>query len=203
MTWNNPVIDGTRSVAFNKTPLNQNSGYIETNMQIDHFWDNANSNLDGHHDVVEMPARGSSPTLSADMDGIFYTEDITKQDTTTEKLPFFLNSDGHTSLLGNRVVCNFSVAVGVPTIEYGFNVASVAKSGTGRFTVNYSTALPSRNYGISIQAYLTNNFLIGIIDPTTSYATNVNTGSINILFYDSRNGTGADPERATLVITGG
>ena len=87
MTWNNPVIDGTKSVKFNKTAPNENTNYIETNMQLDHFWDE-DANEDGHHRQIQMPKQATDPSLATDMDGAFYF----KEDANSETLGYYRNS---------------------------------------------------------------------------------------------------------------
>lgn len=73
MTWTNPVVDGTKSVAFNKAAMNNNTAYIETKLQLDHYWDE-DANKDGHHKLVEMTAEAADPPISADMDAVYYTK---------------------------------------------------------------------------------------------------------------------------------
>lgn len=74
MPWNSTWPDGSKSVKGNEASGAQNTTYIETEMQDDHYW-NEDSNKDGHHKKVEMPKQALDITLSTSMDGGFYIKD--------------------------------------------------------------------------------------------------------------------------------
>ena len=44
-----------------------------------------------------------------------------------------------------------SVGAGAPVISAAFNVASITDGGTGRYTINFTTALPNANYAVVVQ----------------------------------------------------
>lgn len=44
---------------------------------------------------------------------------------------------------------NFDGTVATPTIRASFNVGSITKLGTGYYTVNFTTSMPSANYAVS------------------------------------------------------
>lgn len=44
---------------------------------------------------------------------------------------------------------NFDGTVATPTIRGSFNVGSITKLGTGYYTVNFTTSMPSANYAVS------------------------------------------------------
>ena len=78
---------------------------------------------------------------------------------------------------------NFDGTVATPTIRAAFNVGSITKNGTGDYTINFTTAMPSVNYSPCVSmgyvgtympylfvnssgtvvAPTTSNFLVGII----------------------------------------
>ncbi len=62
--------------------------------------------------------------------------------------PVFQNSSGTEKgqLIG--VWCNFSGS-GTPSINDSFNVSSISDNGTGRFSVNFTTAFANGNYTIA------------------------------------------------------
>ena len=62
--------------------------------------------------------------------------------------PVFQRSDGteRGQLIG--VWCNFSGS-GTPSINDSFNVSSISDNGTGRFSVNFTTAFANGNYTIA------------------------------------------------------
>lgn len=165
MAWNNPVIDGTNSVSSNKTPLNQNSAYIETAMQQDHYWDE-NANLDGRHKQVNMPDQSPDPSIGTDADGVIFHKEITKDGGgTTESVAVHKNS-GSVNYLGIRAWVNFEVnSSGTVTIKSQYNVSSVARVSEGKYTVNFASNLPTRNYCVmgSVLSRLNRNmyFVLG------------------------------------------
>ena len=72
MVWNSTSPDGTKSVKANTTPMQQNTTYTETTLNVDHYW-NIGTNEDGRHKQVQMPKTeaGGSPsdiTLGTGMD---------------------------------------------------------------------------------------------------------------------------------------
>jgi hypothetical protein len=157
MAWNNPVINGANSVASNKTPLNENSAYIETSMQLDHYWDE-NANLDGRHKQVNMPNQSPDPSIGTDCDGVIFHKEITKNaGGTTENVAVHKNSS-MVNYLGIRAWVNFDYngATTTITVKSQYGVTSVTKLDKGRFQITFSQTLPTNNYVISGTAIRTN-----------------------------------------------
>lgn len=157
MTWLDTPIDGQQSVAANKTPINNAFTYIANSMKIDHFWDDTNANLDGHHQWVQMPKNESggspaNPSIATDMDGVFFVKDKTTTEVpdgdTIVAEPFYIVNDGANDQvlqLGVRAMGHFEVAGGVLSAKYLHN-CTVARTAAGLFTVTFTVALPSDNY---------------------------------------------------------
>lgn len=162
MTWNNPVIDGQQSVAANKTPLNQNSAYIETSMQVDHYWDNANSNLDGHHQFVQMPKTESggnpaNPSIATDIDGVLYCKDKTATEAPEAQNPepYYIMNDGSNDQImqmGIRAMVTFRISGsaivtnGGNNWDYMHNISAVSRTSAGNYTITFTTAMPTNRY---------------------------------------------------------
>jgi len=75
------------------------------------------------------------------------------------------------------------------TIRGSFNVASITKIGTGRFTITFTTAMPNANYvvtgvGADINTSLTGD--IGLFASTAPTTTAVNVGGVvsGTTYYD-------------------
>lgn len=87
MPWNSVSPNGALSVKNNRTPMNQNTTYIETTMgnsvvgtntvaTRDHFW-NVGSNEDGRHRFIQSPkftvgGVATDPVIGTGMDGVIY-----------------------------------------------------------------------------------------------------------------------------------
>lgn len=157
MVWNTTWPDGTIAVGDNTLTGQANTTYVETTMNVDHYW-NIGGDEDGHHKFVQSPktetgGTPSDPTVATGMDGAIYL----KQKTAAEApdfqgvLPFFKDDQvtpGVMEMLGIRACCTFNgrATNGAATITYNHNVASVTRTGAGLYTVTYTTALPSVNY---------------------------------------------------------
>ena len=81
MVWNATWPDGAQSVKQNTTPGQQNTTYIKTTQNNDHFWD-FGTNEDGHHRKVSMEnyedtdvGAPTDPTIPTGMDGVHYLKD--------------------------------------------------------------------------------------------------------------------------------
>ena len=170
MPWNENAPDVTKSVKLNGDILQENTTYIKTTMNVDHHWKDPGSDLDGHHQFAQMPIQGTAAvpadaTLATAMDGAYYTRAVSDADSpdNQDAQPFFINNEavgvaGATQimqLLGIRAMAVFSAFGGTVVTKYVFNVepatalvpgTGVVRTNTGRFTVNFTNALPTANY---------------------------------------------------------
>lgn len=208
MTWNNPVITGSRSVSQNKIPLDQNADYTELIMRRDHFWDDNNSNFDGRHQWVQMPKLDSPPfvlSISDGMDGGFFVEEFEKEDSTEENIPKFKNSDGHEYMLGVRAAVNFTMStLPQPKIEYEYNVKEVTSQGDGLYTISFRNPMPTNNYIVNVTPYR-DNFTVATIRQNNegNYGVEVNKDYVRITSYDPRDAKQKHVIRCMVSIVGG
>jgi hypothetical protein len=123
MVWHTTAPDGTKSVKENKSILQDNTDYIKTTMNIDHFWD-IDSNHDGHHKEVQLLNQASNPTLLGSMNGVIFTKLLTSGVTEA----FFKNSNGRTYQFTttaadghspNLNITTYSEILTVPANSYG------------------------------------------------------------------------------------
>ena len=121
MVWNSTWPDGSKPVKGNTATGNQNTSYIETTMNIDHYW-NIGMDEDGHHAKVEMPKQAMDITLSTGMDGGIYLKEATDGTIQTyyrnaaniyQMTPTFLN--GTVALTSS-----FATVVAIPASVYGY-----------------------------------------------------------------------------------
>lgn len=150
-TWNSTWPNGSQSVKQNRSPGQQNTAYIETQQNKDHFW-NIGVNEDGHHKFAQMPAFESggtpiNPTLATGMDGVIYNrEQIVGNEIYSETQAFLKNNTSVMQLLGIRAYICFNLVGLVPTALSKFNVSTITRSGAGLYNITFGTALPSANY---------------------------------------------------------
>lgn len=127
MVWNSSWPDGTQSVKQNEAPGQQNTTYIETEMNKDHFWD-IGADEDGRHRAVNMEnyadtavGAPTDPTIATGMDGVMYLK------TTSGRVQgFYRNASGiyqfiPAFLTGTSALttAGFTNIVAVPDNTYG------------------------------------------------------------------------------------
>ena len=97
----------------------------------------------------------------------------TIQSSTTGTPPQF--NDGSGAQIGTlcRAWVRFSASGGVISGVVGFNVSSVTRTGTGAYSVNFSTAFSDTNYSVS----LGNN--------NSCYVVSLSTGSLNMTTFSN------------------
>jgi hypothetical protein len=176
MAWNSTAPDGTKSVSANVPILQSNTDYIESTMQLDHYW-NEGSTTDGHHKWMQTVATNNAASSQPvnvvrkkDMNVVFFgrfktpTEATAQQDCqpfvknlgdSSEVSPFPL---GVMQLLGIRAMAVFT-CTGVAPVQadlvYSHNIAPIVgvaatdgvdRNETGVYTIRFENELPSSNY---------------------------------------------------------
>lgn len=220
MTWNAVSPNGALSVKANELPMQQNTTYIETKMgnsivgtntasTRDHFW-NVGSNEDGRHRFIQSPAftvgaLPTNPVLGTGMDSVFYSKlkVVAESSSQQDVQPFFRNASAIMQVLGIRACAVFN---GVGAVVYSHNVASVTRTAEGRYTVTYSSALPSNNYlvlggAIRNDSSSTKELLFEIQAATT--LTTVKSTALVKVMTRSDGGDVHDPLQAWVVCFGG
>ena len=71
MPWNSTWPNGATSVRANQPTGQQNTTYVETTVKKDHYF-NEDATKDGYHKKASMPTFGSTPSLPAGTDGVYY-----------------------------------------------------------------------------------------------------------------------------------
>ncbi len=223
MAWHSTAPVGSQSVKANRTILQDNTTYTEVTMgnsvvgtnavtTRDHFW-NVGANEDGRHRFIQSPGftvggLPTDPVIGTGMDSVDYSklklvaESAAQQDVQ----PFFRNTTGIMQVCAIRAMAVFNVVAGVVTIVYSHNVASVTRTATGRFTVTYTTALPSNAYLVSGMAIRNDSALATELIFEMQAATSLNTvksTTIVRVMTNSDGGTAHDPLQAWVYCFGG
>ena len=200
MAWESTAPDGTKSVKANETILQSNTTYTETEMNIDHYW-NVGANEDGHHKQVQMVKKAAEPALDAGMDSFLYAFD------NSETEMYLKNATSVMQLLGIKACVVFNYAAGAAqTIVYSYNVASVTKTSTGKYTITYTNALPTNKYLVLGNA-IRNNADTGkavLVSMQGSVAVNtVKSTALCKINTNSQSGSVIDPLQTWVVCFGG
>lgn len=91
VTWNSTWPDGSVPVSSNTTTGQQNTTYISTVQNYDHYW-NTGSNEDGRHRQFSAVKKASDPSIPTDMDGVIFLKEVSSDNTRVEA--FYKNSAG-------------------------------------------------------------------------------------------------------------
>ena len=207
MTFDTTVPNAGQSPGLFPAQNNTNYARLKTIINADHVFNDTSQSTDGFHRQATMIARAIPVSIPAGANSILYTWiDGNGQ----AQLRFYNGSTNFQITSGSGVtgvvaVVNFNGtgAIGAQTIRSQFNVTSVMKTATGRYTVNFTTPLPDTNYIIQICGYSdqgTNGISNGSVNGSVPYNTAVQVGSVRIQF----NGSGSslnDVEAGYLVIT--
>ena len=92
-----------------------------------------------------------------------------------------------------------------PTIDGSFNISSITRTGTGQYTVNFTTAMPNTNYSASIGNSIDTSFAayvdgLPFIQAGSPYYSVPTTTSFDLRYAASVNGTAYDPYYGNVVI---
>lgn len=212
MPWLDTPVDGQQSVSANKPRINNNHQYISDEMKKDHFWDNANSNLDGRHQFVQMPkneagGNPANPAIATDLDGVYFVKDKTSADAPDGQHaePHYIMNDGSNNQvlqLGFRALAHFEVSGGTVTEKYIHN-CSISRTSTGNFTLTFDTAVPTANYIVSGSAMRDSGPGLAVVLKEGTKAANMTTTNVLFQTRSTNSGNVRDPIVCTIMIAGG
>ena len=198
MAWTENSPDETKSVAQNAAPMLANTAFIKSSMENDHFWNTGGK--EGRHQFAQMPKDETvgGPVLGANMDLVYYAKEIAGFD-----IQPFVKNTAVMQLLGIRALALFNVAGGVVTLVYSHNVTSVTRASTGKYTVNFTTNLPTVNYLVLGNGVRGSDG--GILVSIQGNATIGNVKKVDKCLINSytQNGNLVDPTQVWVVFFGG
>jgi hypothetical protein len=112
----------------------------------------------------------------------------------TTSPPTINNSAGTAIGTFCRAWVNFN-GTGTVAIRASFNVTSITDGGTGTYTVNFTTAMPDANYGVTLATIFGTSSSFGICVQSTPVA-----GSVAITTRNTGNANLYDPDSAFVTI---
>ncbi len=202
MSWNSTWPVGTLSVKTNSPTGRQNTNYIKTALQVNHFFDEANL---GKHKKLTLVALAADPTPAADSAVILYSKNVTVGATTGTDLYIAASTTGGASQIKTKVSqyslgalttasTGFSYipgngASGVVLMQWGSVI--IASGGISSQTVTFPLAFKTGNVPWSIQltlqcsdsrAFKIRNS-VGNIPTESDFKFAVDTGAAGIIYW--------------------
>ena len=183
MTFNAAIPLNSNSPAIFPAQSQTNFGRLQTLLGANHQFNLTASANDGFHTLINLiPQAPSGPLPGVGRDYIkssagrlhkFYMDETGAEYQITPTMPI-------------RASVNFS-GEGSTSIRSGFNVASVTYVGTGRYRVNFITAMPNNNYMVQATGMRSGsgNVCVGCIESDNTYGASVTTTYVDINFFGS------------------
>jgi len=186
MTFDPNIPYAAQSPGLFPAQMNTDLARLKTIINKDHVFNNTAQSTDGVHRQVTMVvhAQAVPGDLPAGTNAMLYA---------------WLDSVGQAQLRYYNGVDNFKVtpgivstvnfngtgAVGAQTIRNQLNVASVVKTGTGQYTVNFTSALPHANYIVQCTGMRDSVGTVsnGCVRSDPVYANSVSTAFVKVEFF--------------------
>lgn len=166
-----------------------NFSRLQTLLGADHQFNLSATADDGYHNLVHMTQQAPAGALagagrlyvktSAGQINLFYMDDagVEYQISPTTPIRASVNFNG-------------TGAVGAQTMRSQFNVASVMKTGTGLYTINFTNAMPDNNYIVHLVGMRnTESQSHGYILGDATYGNSVSTTFVKVKFIGGSSST--------------
>jgi hypothetical protein len=183
MTFNAAVPLNSDSPSIFPAQNQTNMSRLQTIISADHQFNLSVAPNDGYHNVVHLTQQAPSGVLAAtgriyvkSSGGaicLFYMDDAGNEYQITPSPPI-------------RAVVNFNGtgSNGAQTIRSQFNVTSVIKTNTGKYTINFTNPMPDNKYIVSITGMRNSSGDIsnGLVAGSSTYSNSVTTTSVKVEF---------------------
>lgn len=182
MTYDANTPNAGQSPGVFPTGNNTNFTRLKTIINADHVFNDVAQADDGAHRKMSMVDVSVVPSsLAAGVNGIIYS----KVFGTASQL-YYYNGGAIQAVTPIRAAVNFNGtgAVGAQTIRSSYNVSSVVKTATGKYTINFTTAIPNNNYIVQLTGMrnTSNDISNGLVEGNATYGNSVSTTSLKIQF---------------------
>ncbi len=158
-TYERDIPDAPNNPSADQPDMKINTNSIDSLIGVDHY--SFNQNLGGLHKQSvyqeRTPIPSTIPTTAVDQGAVY-----TKESNGTTNLFFRAESNGQEIQLTNAQSIGspligalasfpaFGQAPGAIVATYSYNIASITKVATGRYTIVFTNNLPSANYIVTI-----------------------------------------------------
>ena len=185
MTFNITVPSAGQSPGLFPPQNNTNFSVLKNIIDRDHIFNDtpAIGDNSGTHRQVTMTARAPPVSLPVGTNSIAYTW----IDAFGRAQLIFYDGTTHVQLTPGIVAAvNFdgTGALGAQTIRSQYNVASVVRTGTGAYTINFAFLMPNNNYIVQVTGMrnTSGNISNGFIAGNATYGNSVAVGSVKVEF---------------------
>lgn len=165
-------------IAENFTQLNSQYGSSGDHVQFD-----AGTNNGKHKRSVYVA--GSDVTTSS-AEGSVYTKDAG-----AGRIELYYRRESNGTILPLSLVKAFAVFDSAGALQNSFNVSSITVVATGKYVVNFSSALANANYGVLVSCPMSNTFTVGGFAGYDSRTTT--TVQVNIRALTTATGSNTQP----------
>lgn len=189
MTYNPAIPLNSDSPSIFPAQSQANFTRLQTLVGADHQFNLTAAANDGYHNLIHMTQQSPSGALAST--GRLYVKVVSGQ------VNLFYMDDAGTEYqisptLPIRASVNFNGtgANGAQVIRSQFNVASVVKTGTGLYTINFTTPMPNNNYIVHLVGMRnTESQSHGYILGDATYGNSVSTTFVKVKFIGGTSST--------------
>lgn len=202
MTFDPNIPNGSQSPGLFPMQMNTDLARLKTLINADHVFNDTAQSTDGVHRQVTIIARAIPTSLPGGTNGILYSWIDGLNQT---QLRFYNGTNDFQITPGIVAMVNFdgTGANGSKNIRSQLNVASVNKTATGRYTINFTTPMPNINYIVQVCGHSmdgTNGISNGSVDGTVTYSNAMQTSNVKVQFNGSGSGIN-DVDAGFVLIT--
>ena len=200
MTFNAAVPLNGDSPAIFPAQNQTNMARLQTIVGADHQFNLSAAGDDGYHNIIHMTQQSPSGALAATGRGYaksvggriqqYYIDDSGVSFQITPTTPIY-------------AAVNFNGDAGSPCpIRFSHNVASVIRTGSGLFTINFSVALPTNVYVVTGMCMRDTSTCLMQVQSNATYGNSVSTTFVKIRTF-SLSDNSTNPLAAFVLVCGG
>lgn len=220
MTYSTNVPNANQSPGSFPAQASTNWTRLKALIGGDHLFNNTSDTDDGYHKVVhwvnQSGALGDNDPAPVAGVGQGYTKTLTTKGLPAstagsgEHLMYQRGTDGSALQEASLSVCPVRAAAnfvgrtsnGDCTLQWSYNVDTIARTAAGKYRVNFEVDMPSSYYIPVFSAMPSSTRVIPVIHSAT-YSTTFDPSFFLLDFFRATNADPQDPQYATIVIYGG
>lgn len=178
MSFNAAVPLNSDSPAIFPGQNQTNMARLQTLLGADHQFNLSAAADDGYHNVIHMTQQAPAGVLAA-------TGRLFAKSSAGRVHAFYMDDTGGSYQLSPgmpiRAAVNFN-GVGGASIRSSYNVTSVTRISTGRYQINFTTAMPDANYIVQVSGMRNSSGSLATtcVEGNSTYSNSVQTGFVRV-----------------------